>query len=245
MIQPIVNYLVASGLLQNAEYLDTFGQYISSQSLRLFYHDNNQKPERHHPYHVENTTTTVFADAYSAFYPNHNLASQHDICGNTSTLTAAIVYNFRVPDPTHANRLPLPPIRRSWVITLITVELFVAFSIGVSCLVLSFSQYRKLLRDSIIVEEVVGDSAANGDTFRDEEIVALNHRDYQNFAGGNSIDNENESSNNNNNNSNNVTANYDATTVINATSSPPAPDDSLDETQPEKSRSFFARLGFN
>jgi hypothetical protein len=126
IIQPIMNYLVASGLWRNDD-LETFGRYMSDESLDLLWF----------------RSTGVYGEAYSVSAPYSNLATL-DTCGNTSTLTAAIVYNIMVPDPAHAHRIPLPPIRRSWVITLITVELFVAFSIGVSCLVVSLNLVRTL-----------------------------------------------------------------------------------------------------
>ena len=137
MIQPFVNYLIANGLLQNDDnYLDIFGHYISSQSLHMIIHSSNTTATKNA------TNTTVFGEAYSAFAPYQNLANL-DRCGMTSTLTAAIAHNMLVPDPSHVDRLPLPPIQRSWVITLITVELILAFSIGVSCILLSFCLMRK------------------------------------------------------------------------------------------------------
>ncbi|CAB9525764.1 expressed unknown protein [Seminavis robusta] len=147
IIQPIVNYLVSSGLFQSDK-MEIFSNYLSGQSLSLFVRPNMD---------IDSTSRrgpTYFGEAFGVETPYPNLAAC-DICGNTSTITAAIVYNFRSPDPTHANRLPLPPIRRSWVITLVTIELFVAFSIGVSCLVVSFSLVRKLQR-LVDEEELVG-----------------------------------------------------------------------------------------
>jgi len=152
MIQPLVNYLIANGLLQNDDnFLDTFGRYISSQSLHLINAQSNN---------VTNAAANVddsaiFGEMYSAFWPYQNLATL-DRCGNTSTLTAAIAYNLLIPDPSHLNRLPLPPIQRGWVITLITVELFMAFSIGVSCLLLSLNLIHKTRLD----DDWLGDNRA-------------------------------------------------------------------------------------
>ena len=152
MIQPLVNYLIANGLLQNDDnFLDTFGHYISSQSLHLINAQSNN---------VTNAAANVddsaiFGEMYSAFWPYQNLATL-DRCGNTSTLTAAIAYNLLIPDPSHLNRLPLPPIQRGWVITLITVELFMAFSIGVSCLLLSLNLIHKTRLD----DDWLGDNRA-------------------------------------------------------------------------------------
>ena len=124
VIQPVVNYLVASGLWRNSD-LETFGRYMSEASLDLFCYQ----------------AAGIFGESFAVSAPYQNLANC-DVCGNTSTATAAIVFNFLVPDAARAHRIPLPPIQRRWVITLITVELFVAFSIGVSCLILSFNLVR-------------------------------------------------------------------------------------------------------
>ena len=73
----MINYLLANGMLRS-DRLETFGQYLAGQSLELLSHE--------------------FGEAYRAASPYDNLATL-DSCGNTSTLTAAIVYNFLVPDP--------------------------------------------------------------------------------------------------------------------------------------------------
>ena len=212
IIQPIVNYLIANGLLQNDDnYLDTFGRYISTHSLQMIGSTSNTT--------ANTTDATIFGEAYSAFWPYQNLATL-DTCGKTSTLTAAITYNLVVPDPSHVNRLPLPPIRRSWVITLITVELFMAFSIGVSCLLLSFSLLRKTrLEDDGALTGDEAISLTRDDVFQDEYVENGERSDQG------------------------ATPYYDATAI---TSSPgrttPSPERN---TEREEDSSFFSNLGLN
>lgn len=151
-IQPLVNHLIGNGLLRGDGF-HAFGTYVAGQSLELMRHGSGG-----------------FGETYRAVPPFDNLATQ-DACGRTCTLTAAVVYNFQVPDPARTNRLPLPPIRESWVITLITFELLVAFSIGVSCLVLSFNLVRKL-RDYTPIPLDEEDAYDNYDSYYDGEAPA-------------------------------------------------------------------------
>mmetsp|Transcript_52815 Transcript_52815/g.78711 ORF Transcript_52815/g.78711 Transcript_52815/m.78711 type:complete len:863 (+) Transcript_52815:175-2763(+) len=80
----------------------------------------------------------VFGDAYNV---NTGKILPNGI--TTWTKTAAIAYDLSIPDK-QFYYTPAPPLSNSWVIVLIAVELAVAFGIGVSCIVMSWSLMRRL-----------------------------------------------------------------------------------------------------
>ena len=97
------------------------------------------------------TSDIVFAEYYGALSMMPILTTDacpgSVIASSPHTLTAAVVYNSLTPD-LPINFTETPPLRTSWVIVLIVVELIVAFSIGVGCLVMSLRMSR-ILRRSI------------------------------------------------------------------------------------------------
>jgi hypothetical protein len=52
-----------------------------------------------------------------------------------------------VPDKPFSYK-PTPPIKNSWVIVLVVAEIIMAFSIGLSCLILSLHLMRRLNNDA-------------------------------------------------------------------------------------------------
>ena len=135
IIDPIQNFFVGVGLSRNRESLLVFGDYITNATIDLI---------------LPNTSASVVATGANNpnFYEAFPAAAKHthlalDQCGATSTSTAAIFYQLLVDDFDFVFELPIPPIRNSWILTLISLELLFAFTVGVSCICLSLGLVRQ------------------------------------------------------------------------------------------------------
>lgn len=138
-ISPLVNWLVSSGLQRSGEV--ALGKYLDQSTLQLVCGWKREigTLSRFGSFPLNESTcgSPRFKTSYSV---RSNVQNHHPTwrsCDSTYLATVAMVYDLLVPDTTQ-HEIPTPPIRNSWVITLIAVELVVAFSIGLSCLSLSW-----------------------------------------------------------------------------------------------------------
>mmetsp|Transcript_28507 Transcript_28507/g.62048 ORF Transcript_28507/g.62048 Transcript_28507/m.62048 type:complete len:754 (-) Transcript_28507:45-2306(-) len=134
IIDAATNYWVSYGLMQSEE--TGLGRYIRNSTLNLVCHLPN----------VDGTSLTrcpsdvTFPVAYDA---QTGTALNRGGCSSTFTASAAVVFNLLVPDKPFEYVAP-PPLSSSWVIFLISLELFIALGIGLSCVLLSVNMMRRL-----------------------------------------------------------------------------------------------------
>jgi len=166
-IYPHLNYLLSLGLMQNGA--SGLGYYLQNSTLRLICNVSNSYLGNIDAACDGNATT--FASAYRAT-PDTTISSiqqkqqqQLSICDMTSTQTAVIIHNILTPSKPFMYR-PDPPIQHGWVLVLITFELIIAFSIGVSCLLLSLNLMSRLKKSRREDDD-------DDDAFRDNTTVLL------------------------------------------------------------------------
>jgi hypothetical protein len=134
LIDPRLNYFVGAGLTRNQEKMAAFGDYFTNISVRLIC---NKSIDGESDDYCANHATW-FQEAYETDASSSDF--HLDECGTSSTTTAAVLYHLLIPDSDSYR--PIPPIRSSWVIILITAELMIAFTVGVTCVWLSFNLVR-------------------------------------------------------------------------------------------------------
>ena len=159
VVDPVLNYFLASGLEENGA--KGLGGYIQNSTLRLVCN---------HDQFLDSKSSTYNADSFcpnATFAPFFTTAGDPSIdstcpCLGTSTMIAAVTYNIL----SSSNKVPFrppPPIQQSWVLLLIVVELTVAFTIGLSCLLVSLNLMRRL--HPVNPGEEVGDEGTDQHTF--------------------------------------------------------------------------------
>ena len=132
------NYFVALGMSRNRESYSPFGQYLTNATIKLICSGNSKQDESP----IESTCAwnmTRFQEVYAGTDYSLHL----DECGTTSVATASILAHLLWDDFDFTSESPLPPIRNSWVITLITAELMIAFAVGLTCVLLSLNIVRR------------------------------------------------------------------------------------------------------
>jgi hypothetical protein len=134
-ISPLVNYIVSRGLVLND--MNGLGHYMSNSTVNLLCQSRTNDEQQQDG----DCSNILFATAFDAS-TNLPFASL-DACSLSWTTTAAVAYHLAVPDKAFSYTPP-PPIRASWVIVLVLAELIVAFSMGMSCLLLSLTLMRRL-----------------------------------------------------------------------------------------------------
>jgi hypothetical protein len=137
-IDPRYNYFVGLGLSRNKDTYAPFGQYLTNATIKLICNGNSNQDDAS----VESSCAwnlTNFQEAYAGT----NYSMHLDECGTTSIATASILAHLLWDDFDFTSESPLPPIRNSWVITLITAELMIAFAVGLTCVLLSLSIVRR------------------------------------------------------------------------------------------------------
>lgn len=155
-IDPRWNYFVGLGLSRNKDSFAPFGQYLTNATIELIC--NGDVTEYGKP--IDNTCAWNLTRFQEAYRISLNKTTIHlDECGATSMSTASILYQFLVDDFDFTSESPIPPIRNSWVITLITAELMIAFMVGVTCVLLSLHIVRRENREDID-ESFLEDAAA-------------------------------------------------------------------------------------
>jgi hypothetical protein len=136
LVDPRLNYFVGAGLTRNQESVTAFGNYLTNSSLEMICETSANGGTGDQCA----ANATWFQEVYRAAPGSSNF--HLDECGTSSTATAAILFHLLVSDYDFSYDTPIPPIRNSWVITLITAELMIAFSVGVSCVYLSLNLVR-------------------------------------------------------------------------------------------------------
>jgi hypothetical protein len=137
IVDPRLNYFIGLGLSRNRDNVVAFGAYLTNVTIDLICGMDRQDESS---FTACANNLTRFQEAYAAA-PGTTLAM--DECGRTSTSTLSILYHLLIDDFDFSSETPIPPIRNSWVITLITVELLIAFAVGVTCVALSLSIVRR------------------------------------------------------------------------------------------------------
>jgi len=159
LIDPLINYYVSLGLIHNGE--QGVGGFIQQETLKLMCSD-----------HDNDAVCTNLSFANSFAYPLYS--NNWTQCDLRSTTSAALLYDLLTPDKSH-RYIPTPPMKNSWVIVLVVAEIVVAFSVGLSCLLLSLNLMKKL------AEEEHADRLAREQNQRslvdDEEVVNMLERE--------------------------------------------------------------------
>jgi hypothetical protein len=142
-VYPFLNEMIASGLSRHGAL--GIGHFVVTTTLNMICSFQNITEQ---VLDLESTCLTTQNVTFArAYHHRTGFPVSLSECGMTSTETAAAVYNMMIPDKPY-DYIPEPPIRNSWVIVLIAVELVVAFSIGVSFLILSLNLMRRLKADN-------------------------------------------------------------------------------------------------
>ncbi|KAL9187428.1 hypothetical protein ACHAXT_001531 [Thalassiosira profunda] len=132
-----LNYLVSRGLQRNNEV--GYSRFLQSSSLNLLCGlPNSEEADL-----AACTDQRPFASAFNA---TSQPLGVNDVCGQTSTLTAAIALDMLIPDGPFKYESE-PPISSSSVIILIAIEMGVAISVGIICLLLSLNLMRRAQAD--------------------------------------------------------------------------------------------------
>lgn len=140
-IDPRWNYFVGLGLSRNKDLFAPFAHYITNATIQLICNSGATDEDPH----IQSSCAwnlSQFQEAYTVS-SNTNSSFYLDECGSTSVSTASILYHLLVDDFDFTSESPIPPIRNSWVIILITAELMIAFAVGVTCVVLSLHIVRR------------------------------------------------------------------------------------------------------
>jgi hypothetical protein len=175
-IDPRWNYFVGLGLSRNKDLFAPFAHYITNATIQLICSSGA----------TENDggscawNLTRFQEAYAAT-SNRSAAFDLDECGATSVSTASILYHLLVGDFDFTSESPIPPIRNSWVIILITAELMIAFAVGVTCVVLSLHVVRRENQEDM--DQILQDDGAAYDPLM-QNVEDFNH---PTSAGGDDI----------------------------------------------------------
>ena len=144
LIDPRWNYFVGLGLSRNKDNFAPFGRYLTNATINLICNGGNSTKDDDKP--IQSSCAwnlTRFQEAFSAVDTDSDREFHLDECGSTSTSTAAILYHLLLDDFDFTSESPIPPIRNSWVITLITAELMIAFAVGLTCVLLSLNIVRR------------------------------------------------------------------------------------------------------
>lgn len=141
-IDPRWNYFVGLGLSRNKDLFAPFAHYITNSTIQLICSSGSADKDTHNQSWACAWNLTQFQEAY-AVASNSNSSFLLDECGTTSVSTASILYHLLVDDFDFTSESPIPPIRNSWIIILITAELMIAFAVGVTCVVLSLHVVRR------------------------------------------------------------------------------------------------------
>jgi hypothetical protein len=175
IVDPRLNYFIGVGLFRNKDSVAAFGDYLTNATIDLICNQHNQNESSTCAYNA-----THFQEAYATLSSS---ALSLDECGRTSTTTAAILYHLLVDDFDFSFETPIPPIRNSWVITLITTELMIAFAVGVSCVGLSLSLVRQENRrrttederdeggSYMAIQNIENDEGVNNDVAASEQDI--------------------------------------------------------------------------
>ena len=140
MVSPLKNYLISTGLIRNSA--EGLGNYVQQSTLQLMCSGRDEFGN--FPI-MRNCNNLTFANAFNA-HTTLPLANS-TYCDMTSTSAAAVAVNLLLKDKAFSFK-PTPPIRNDWIIVLIVAEIMIAFSIGVSCFILSLNLMRRLKKDA-------------------------------------------------------------------------------------------------
>ena len=140
-IDPLMNYWISKGLKRNDA--NGLGTYLEESTLQLMCssgHGFGSLPKE--SWACNNLQFAMAFDARTG-----SPLRKANNCDFTSTTSAAVFYNMMVLDKPFSYK-PTPPIKNSWVIVLVVAAIIMAFSIGLSCLILSLHLMRRLNNDA-------------------------------------------------------------------------------------------------
>jgi hypothetical protein len=152
VIDPRLNYFIGLGLSRNQNNVAAFGDYLTNTTIDLICDDSDDCEDPNESSTTCAQNATLFPEVYAVRKSSSTLLLL-DECGSTSTATAAILYHLLLDDFDFTFQTPIPPIRNSWVITLITLELMIAFAVAVSCVALSLSLVQRENRRTAAEED--------------------------------------------------------------------------------------------
>lgn len=138
-IYPLINYWVSIGLKRNGA--EGLGNYVQQSTLQLMCADSNDFGGLL----TGACSNLTFGNTYNA--QKGIPLTDSSYCDLTSTTSGAILYNLLQVDKPFSFK-PSPPIQNGWVIVLVVAEIMIAFSIGLSCLLLSLNLMRRLKKDA-------------------------------------------------------------------------------------------------
>ncbi|GFH43620.1 hypothetical protein CTEN210_00093 [Chaetoceros tenuissimus] len=162
-VEPIMNYWLAAGLRRNDAY--GLATYIEDMTLKLF---------------CSSTNSTYSALPATSFFPSLSCGDvqfadrfdsrsgvplSSELCSQSNVLSASVLYNLAIQDKPFSYHAS-PPIQRAWVVVLLTVEIILALSIGLSCLLMSLNLMRKANQDA-------NEDGENADLLEGEENGAV------------------------------------------------------------------------
>ena len=171
IVNPILNYFVGLGMKRTNNDALAFGNYVSNSTLSLICGE-----------HQASMQCAINGTLFPAAFPVQNAPLPLDTCESSSIGTAAVLFHLLVGNVRFTYEKPIPPIRNSWVITLITVELSIAFFVGVSCVYLSLHLLRKENNQQTV--PVGGDSEAYMTLSFDAEEPLLDSSDQRQLLRG-------------------------------------------------------------
>ena len=142
-IYPMMNYLISTSLKRNGA--KGLASYIEQSTLQMMCASADERAYDVIRLPTDTCDNLTFGTAYSG--RNGAPFNHASPCDMTSTISATILYNLLVPDGAFSFK-PSPPIQHGWIIVLVIAEIAVAFSIGLSCLLLSLNLMQRLKKDA-------------------------------------------------------------------------------------------------
>lgn len=176
-VEPIMNYWLAAGLKRNDA--NGLATYIEDITLKLFCSStkstNSALPATSF-FRSLSCGDVQFADRFDS---RSGVPLSSDLCSQSNVLSASVLYNLAVPDKPFSYHAS-PPIQRAWVVVLLTVEIILALSIGLSCLLMSLNLMRKANQDARSQLDGDGENAAllegeENDADIDNEDILSDH----------------------------------------------------------------------
>ena len=146
LVDPKLNYFVQMGIDHSQANLAAFGKYLLDSTVHLICDKrsrNESADGKDGGDFVCADNATWLQEAYEVMIEDVDYNFNLDNCGSSNTAAGAVLFHLLIPDHEFVPPKPIPPIGNSWVITLITAELMVAFSVGATCICLSLGLVRK------------------------------------------------------------------------------------------------------
>ena len=174
LVDPKLNFFIGTGLNHNQANVAAFGKYLRDATIHIICDKRGKGHLLDEGEHTCANHTTWLQEAYEVVLNSMDIDFNMDECGSSNTATGSILFHLLIPDHEFVPLKPIPPIGNSWVITLITAELMVAFTVGATCICLSLGLVRRENRNTS------GETANSGAPLQRRDEARFNNNSSSN-----------------------------------------------------------------